>query len=255
MDKVVLNEMQILQLKRFIRLKGIKEEDVIHEILDHFACKTEELMTENILLPFDKASEEAFYSFGYNGFRQMSSQYEKRMQRMVWGEFKKALQEVLQTRFIIVSTIWCIAIVIFTYYLNIHPTYNWLDEWMIYVSGISMLVFFGFRFYSTLIAHDGLADLSFDKNIKMWEKKVIKMPKIDQLNLLLMFFLFIFKLSASYYVSIWMLMGYSGLLNSLARKETMKRMTWKLQNNDKDDDYFNPTSTGNFKGFYQQKRY
>ena len=161
MNKILLDDTQLLQLKRFIILKGIKQEDVIHEILDHFACKVEELMNENIYLPFEKAVEQAYYSFGYNGFQKMTEQYEKRLKKMVWKEFKSALPTVLQTKLVVASFVWCLALFMMMHYLELNKIEGWRHELVIYSSMATMFIFMGAHFYSSLIATDGLADSNF----------------------------------------------------------------------------------------------
>jgi hypothetical protein len=228
MNKVVLDETQLLQLKKFIILKGIKEEDVIHEILDHFACKVEELMNDNIYLSFEKAIELAYFSFGYNGFKKMSLQYEERMKKMVWAEFKPALLQVIQSKLIVCSFVWCACLYVMMLLIELYQIDNQIHEFVTYSSFISLLVFYGIRFYSSMIAKDGLADLAFDKSIKMWQKKVVKMPKIDSLNLLLILALILLKFDPNYYILCFMTMAFLGLVNSLTRKKTMIRMNNKL---------------------------
>lgn len=228
MDKVILDEMQLLQLKRFIRIKGIKEEDVILEILDHFACKTEELMNEDIYLPFEKATEAAYYSFGNNGFKNMSLQYEKRLKRLVWTEFKPALGKVMHSKLIVCSFIWCTTLFTLIYFIELHKIESWLHEFVTYSAGISMLIFYVIRFHSSMIAKDGLGDYNYDKNLKMWQKKVVKMPKVDGLFMLVIFALPILKFDPDYFILSFMTMAFLGLANSLARKETMKRINLKF---------------------------
>lgn len=228
MNRIFLDDTQLLQLKRFIILKGIKQEDVIHEILDHFACKVEELMNENIYLPFEKAVEQAYYSFGYNGFQKMTEQYEKKLKKIVWKEFKSALPTVLQTKLVVVSFVWCLALFMMMHYLEVNNIEGWMHEMLTYSSLATIILFLGIRFYSSLIAKDGLADYNFDKNIKLWQKKVIRMPRIDMINLPIMFLLFYLKLNFSFLMFYFMMISLLSLINGLTLKETMKRMTFKF---------------------------
>ena len=85
MNKILLDDSQLLQLKRFIILKGIKQEDVIHEILDHFACKVEEILSTEKNMPFDRAMQLAHQSFGKSGFRPLVAEYEKQVEKVMWG--------------------------------------------------------------------------------------------------------------------------------------------------------------------------
>ncbi len=230
MNKIVLDETQLLQLKKFIISKGIKEEDVIHEILDHFACKVEEVMNDNIYLSFEKAIEHAYFSFGYNGFKKISLQYEKRMTQMVWTEFKPALLKVMQSKLIVCSFVWCTSLFMLMFYIEWNKIENRMHEFVTYSAVISFIIFNAIRFHGSMIAKDGLADMAFDKNIKMWQKKVIKMPRIDSLNLLFILSFILLKVDPNYFIIIFMTLSLGGLLNSFTRKETMKRMNNKLNN-------------------------
>lgn len=229
MNKILLDDTQLLQLKRFILIKGIKEEDVIHEILDHFACKVEELLNENIYLSFEKAVEQAYYSFGNNGFKKMSEQYEKRIKRIVWQEFKNALPEVLKTKLIVISSAWCIALFMLMYYCEQNNIEGWGSDVFSLSSLATMLILMGVNFYISVIVKDNLTDYHFDKNIKMWQKKVVRMPKIESLGLPLIFLMIYLKPGYSFIMLFYILLALFSLINSLTRKETMKRMAFRFK--------------------------
>ena len=48
MDSKVLSQEQLKELVRFIHSRGFREPAVVLEILDHFACKVEELLAANV---------------------------------------------------------------------------------------------------------------------------------------------------------------------------------------------------------------
>lgn len=77
MDKVTLTKKQLAELKEFIDTRGFHDPVVIMEILDHFACKVEEKMTENPNLPFLDAMYEAHADFGRMGFWYIAAKAEK----------------------------------------------------------------------------------------------------------------------------------------------------------------------------------
>lgn len=228
MNKILLDDSQLLQLKRFILIKGIKEDDVIHEILDHFACKVEELLNENIYLSFEKAVEQAYFSFGYNGFQKMSEQYEKRIKRIVWKEFKNALPDVLKTKLVVISSAWCLALFTELQYVEYHKIEGWRSDILSLSSLATMLILMGVNFYISVIVKDNLTDYHFDKNIKMWQKKVVRMPKIESLGLPLIFLVIFLKPGYSFIMLFYILLALFSLINSLARKETMKRMSFRF---------------------------
>jgi len=81
MDKVKLNEEQINHLKEFIKTKGFHDHAVILEILDHFACKIEDIMTNEPKMSFYDAITKARLSFGVMGFQPISSAFEKQSRK------------------------------------------------------------------------------------------------------------------------------------------------------------------------------
>lgn len=50
MNKIVLDHYQLAQIKLFLRNKTKYEEDVLDELLDHFACKVEEFIEKDSYL-------------------------------------------------------------------------------------------------------------------------------------------------------------------------------------------------------------
>ncbi len=229
MDKIILDEMQLLQLERFIRIEeGIKEADVVDEILDHLACKTEEMMNQDIFLSFEKAVQAAYYSFGFGGLKLMGKQYEKRMKKVVWKEFRHAIPSVLQSKMII----WCFTVSTLLFALTIFVEAcrinNWLHQLLSFSLALTMLTFYSIQFYSSFISKKGLADYAFDKNILMWQKKIVRLPRIDTLYLLFFLVLPFIKLNPHFFLLIFLIMSLLSLVNSRAKEETMNRMKLKL---------------------------
>lgn len=91
MDKIILNEEQLAELKSYIQKRGIKEPDVIAEILDHFACKVEEIMSEYTYVNFETAVRRAHQSFGATGFRTLTKAYEDSLSKEIWTNYKQSL--------------------------------------------------------------------------------------------------------------------------------------------------------------------
>jgi len=73
MDKVKLNNEQLDYLKQFIISKGFKDHAVVLEILDHFACKVEEVMSQDASITFYDAIPLARQAFGVKGFYPISN--------------------------------------------------------------------------------------------------------------------------------------------------------------------------------------
>lgn len=80
-NKVTLTAGQIEELKYFIRTRGFVQPVQIQEILDHFACKVEELLEQEPSLPFHQAMKQAHHSFGINGFRPVIKELDNTLSR------------------------------------------------------------------------------------------------------------------------------------------------------------------------------
>ena len=97
MNNITLNEDQLWQLRNFIIKRGIKEADVVNEILDHFACKVEEILSTEKNMPFDRAMQLAHQSFGKSGFRPLVAEYEKQVEKVMWSVFKQEIKNYVDT--------------------------------------------------------------------------------------------------------------------------------------------------------------
>lgn len=97
MNNIELNEDQLWQLRKFIMQRGIKEPDVINEILDHFACKVEEIWSLEQNLSLEKVMQMAHQSFGASGFRPLIAQYEKHLEQVTNSVFRQELKNVLSS--------------------------------------------------------------------------------------------------------------------------------------------------------------
>jgi len=95
MNKIILNSQQIDYLKEFIRKKGFSEPVEIHEILDHFACKVEEIMAQNPKLNLDQAMYQAHHSFGVLGFRPIVETFKKQLKKKYMLEYKKSFYNAM----------------------------------------------------------------------------------------------------------------------------------------------------------------
>lgn len=93
--KITLTQEQIVYLKDFIRKRGFVEPVQIQEILDHFACKVEEVLTQNPSLGLQQAMQQAHHSFGIMGFRPIIREFDdslkKKYRSIYWSTIKKML--------------------------------------------------------------------------------------------------------------------------------------------------------------------
>jgi hypothetical protein len=67
------------------------------EILDHFACKVEEILSEDPHIPFDTAIQKAHQSFGVKGFQPIVASFEaeteKKYKVLYWNNFKTIISK------------------------------------------------------------------------------------------------------------------------------------------------------------------
>lgn len=76
MDKIVLDKEQLTTLTHFIWKRGFREPELVHEILDHFACKVEEVLQNHPQMNLQDAMCKAHESFGVMGFAPIVSAYQ-----------------------------------------------------------------------------------------------------------------------------------------------------------------------------------
>jgi hypothetical protein len=89
-----LTKDQIKQLKKLISYKGYPEIDVQYEILDHVACKVEELMEQNPKMSLPDAFQKVHASFGIFGFSELEESYKKMIQKRLWSYYWNELKQL-----------------------------------------------------------------------------------------------------------------------------------------------------------------
>jgi hypothetical protein len=92
-----LSKQQIEQLKPMISKKGYPEIDVQYEILDHVACKVEELLEENPKMSLPDAFHKVHASFGIFGFSGLEESYKGLIQKRLWGYYWKEILQLFTT--------------------------------------------------------------------------------------------------------------------------------------------------------------
>jgi len=97
-----LSKQQIEQLKPMISKKGYPEIDVQYEILDHVACKVEEMMEGNPKLSLADSFQKVHASFGIFGFSGLEESYKGMIQKRLWGYFWKEIRQLFTSYRIIV---------------------------------------------------------------------------------------------------------------------------------------------------------
>lgn len=102
MDKIILDKEQLTTLTHFIWKRGFREPDIVQEILDHFACKVEEVMADEPKLNLQEAMYKAHESFGVMGFAPIVSAYragiiakQKLIVKMAWRKAFTSIPTIL----------------------------------------------------------------------------------------------------------------------------------------------------------------
>lgn len=97
MDSKALNREQLQQLVKFIHSRGFKEDVVVLEILDHFACKVEEVVAQQPTMPFEEAIRQAHASFGVMGFQPIAASFaestRKKYKKLYWKNFGRLISK------------------------------------------------------------------------------------------------------------------------------------------------------------------
>lgn len=92
MDNRILTGEELVQLRKFIvsRSHRFAEPAILLEIMDHFACKTEEVLTDEPSLSLEQAMKKAHHSFGIKGFAPIADAYEQH----IYQRYKKLCQRI-----------------------------------------------------------------------------------------------------------------------------------------------------------------
>lgn len=179
MDNITLNEEQLWQLRQFIMKRGIKEVDVVHEILDHFACKVEEILSAEKNIPFERAIQLAHQSFGASGFRPLVAQYEKHVEQIMWTVFKHEIKRVLSSPKIIFLIAFGLIVIPILHFFANKIGNHWFLE-MEYLSYIFIIL--SSSIYYAVIFRD-LKWKVKDRNGKtripyLWQRTIFGIPRV-----------------------------------------------------------------------------
>lgn len=111
MDKIVLTKEQLKEARRFIHKRGFIDECLVEEILDHFACKIEELMAKDHRLGFEDAMANAHKSFGYAGFGAIVKPFKEgvlqRYRALYWSFFREFLRSPINVMLLVAVGLAC----------------------------------------------------------------------------------------------------------------------------------------------------
>lgn len=115
MDKKTLSKDQLQQLVAYIKSRGFHDPLVVADILDHFACKVEEVIQANPGQSLAHAIEAAHNSFGVYGFHPLAeaskSSLKAKLSAIYKAEQKKLLTSANMLHIIALSAIFHIGYV------------------------------------------------------------------------------------------------------------------------------------------------
>ncbi|MGN6475861.1 MAG: hypothetical protein ACTHKV_01455 [Flavipsychrobacter sp.] len=149
MDKIILSEEQLQHLRKFINSRGFKDELVVNEILDHFACKVEEELAKDTRIDLQHAMQNAHRSFGTLGFYVIQANFEKntrrRYRRLYWQSMKSVLTSI---PYLLLSIGLWWGIYKFSLWAAANDYYDFFDQ--NYASDIVMFGIFGGMIYTLI---------------------------------------------------------------------------------------------------------
>lgn len=143
MDKRILNQEELSLLQHFIKSRGFKDEGTIHEILDHFACKVEYILTEQPTLSVSEAMQKAHHSFGFRGFRNIEETYQTQLRTKVKTFYINQLKALIfkPLPFLVCTLFFLFLLKLNTNILNGSIPILWLKEYVTWlVFGLFVLI-------------------------------------------------------------------------------------------------------------------
>ncbi len=165
MDNIKLNKEQLFVVKEFIEKRGFSDPAVVLEILDHFACKIEEIMTAKVNLSLEEALIAAHKSFGIKGFYPLAEAYDKSLKARYMAIYKANLQKI--GRSLLFVSCLLIAGIIFWFGYRWSAVNN-----NRHILGFNDMV--SFLFICLLAFRAFLSELFFDKGGSIFRSNMIK---------------------------------------------------------------------------------
>ena len=127
---MTLTPQQLVYIKGFIRKRGFTALDLQMEIIDHVACRIEDLRSENPALPFEDAVAQTHREFGVFGFAALEEAMMKSLTQKYRNQFALEFKQwfsfptillfggftlLLYQLFFVVATNWLIGVFGFLY--------------------------------------------------------------------------------------------------------------------------------------------
>lgn len=150
MDKIILNDAQLQQLRKFINSRGFRDELVVNEILDHFACKVEEELAKDPRIDLQVAMQNAHRSFGTLGFSVIQANFEKNTRSRYSKLFWKSIKLLLTSKYLVgFAAAWFAVFKLYNWSILHHMNHIFGGNdvgFAIWLSMLGGLIFIAFRF-------------------------------------------------------------------------------------------------------------
>lgn len=138
-----MDQHHIRVIRRYLRLNGIKYEDVQHELIDHFAISVDKILKENLEMPFKHALLQALRAFGGRvELWKYRASAEERVKKKINSMFASLMLELFHWPYILLSA--CIFIVWYFVFHLFTPDPFW--TWMILIwAGIPLVLLINYQ--------------------------------------------------------------------------------------------------------------
>lgn len=225
MHPITLNQEQLEELRKFIYARGIRDTDVVNEVLDHFACKMEELLNgAEAALPFERLMVLAHQSFGPTGFRPLVARYEQQIEKVMWRCFKEEFKKVLlQPQIIGASLLIALSI-------NYLPLER-INTFQICIFDFSLVAFLFIALFASIVQFIQnkriLARLKKDQDAlgqnEYWQRITLSIPRLSILSVLILNITLSWNINAINLIILLSLLLLS-IIRSLAVQQTYNRL-------------------------------
>lgn len=133
-----LDKEQLQHISAFISKRGFTHYDLQLEIIDHVACKVEELMTADPSLSLDEAIRLTHGQFGPNGFSVFEDAMKVSLRKRYWKLFYRELLSYLRPIYLplVVGSVYLVYLLGKTIH---NPDVAFFGSWGLYI--VSMIVY------------------------------------------------------------------------------------------------------------------
>lgn len=185
MESKHLNDEQISFLKDYIRKRGFINAIEIQEILDHFACKVEEVLELHPTLNLQQAMHQAHTSFGVKGFEPLVAAFKRihtaHYRKTYFATLKASFMQPKWLLLVIASVIACYQIIS----IPIVPLFLYDYSWsflLVYMASTHLINWY----------------VSVDAHLSIYKSYFYALMPSEQLILSIIPFLFFINIPSAY---------------------------------------------------------